>query len=76
MKKLSSFAPRPMALALSSIALSMSVAAQAQVTALEEVIVTAQKRAESTQETPISITALTAGALEQRGIENTESLIC
>ncbi|MDP5063040.1 MAG: TonB-dependent receptor [Haliea sp.] len=75
MKKLSSFAPRPMALALSSIALSMSVAAQAQVTALEEVIVTAQKRAESTQETPISITALTAGALEQRGIENTESLI-
>lgn len=69
------FAPRPLALALSSIAVSISMASQAQVAALEEVIVTAQKRAESTQETPISITALTTGALEQRGIENVQDLI-
>ncbi|WP_339639009.1 TonB-dependent receptor [uncultured Haliea sp.] len=69
------FAPRPLALALSSIAVGMSMASQAQVTALEEVIVTAQKRAESSQETPISITALTSDALTQRRIENTQDLI-
>ena len=35
---------------------------------LEEVVVTAQKRAENAQDVPIAISALTAGALEQRAV--------
>jgi len=35
---------------------------------LEEVVVTAQKRAENAQEVPIAISALTASALEQRAV--------
>lgn len=37
---------------------------------LEEVIVTAQKRAESLQDTPISMMALTSDSLENRGIND------
>ncbi|VAW01457.1 TonB-dependent receptor, partial [hydrothermal vent metagenome] len=37
---------------------------------IEEVIVTARKRAESVQETPIAITALSANQLEQRSLTN------
>ena len=69
------FAPRPLALALSPLVVSMAMTAQAQVGALEEVIVTAQKRAETTQETPISISALSETMLEQRGINSTSNLI-
>ncbi len=39
-------------------------------TVLEEVVVTAQKRAESLQDTPIAITAFTATDLESKGIED------
>ena len=42
--------------------------------ALDEVIVTAQRRAESLQEVPIAISALSAEALEIRGIENPSDL--
>ena len=42
--------------------------------ALEEVVVTARKRTESLQDVPISITAFTAEAIEQRGIENVYDL--
>ena len=69
------FVPRPLALALSPILVTMGMAAQAQGGALEEVIVTAQKRAETTQETPISISALSETVLEQRGINSTSNLI-
>jgi iron complex outermembrane recepter protein len=41
---------------------------------LEEIIVTARKREESLQDTPISVTALTADALEARNIETTKAL--
>jgi iron complex outermembrane receptor protein len=41
---------------------------------LEEVIVTAQKRSENLQETPIAITALTAQALESRGMTEISEL--
>jgi len=41
---------------------------------LEEIIVTAQKRAQNLQETPISLEALGADALEQRGIANVADL--
>ena len=37
---------------------------------IEEVVVTARKRAENLQETPISISAFTAAGLEQRQIDN------
>ena len=42
--------------------------------ALEEVIVTAQKRAESLQDTPISITAFNQEALTQQGISSVDDL--
>jgi len=38
--------------------------------ALEEVVVTAQRREESLQETPISITAFTAGTLQDMGVHD------
>jgi iron complex outermembrane receptor protein len=41
---------------------------------LQEVVVTAQKRAESAQTTPIAITVYDAQALAQKGIVNIESL--
>jgi len=41
---------------------------EARTGALEEVIVTAQKREENLQETPIAITALTSDAIERLGI--------
>ncbi len=37
---------------------------------LEEIVVTARKRAETIQEAPLSIQAFTAGQIEQRGINN------
>ena len=40
----------------------------------EIIVVTARKREESLQETPISITAFSSHALEARGIQNTEGL--
>ncbi len=41
---------------------------------LEEIVVTARYRAESLQDTPISISALTAGDLEARGITDVTGL--
>jgi iron complex outermembrane receptor protein len=41
---------------------------------LEEIVVTARKREESLQDTPISITAFTASALEDRGIGDIEQI--
>jgi len=47
------------------------VLAQEPVVELEEITVTAQRRAESLQTTPVSVTALTRKALEDRQIEST-----
>ncbi len=55
-----------------SAAISGTAVAQAQ---LEEVTVTARKRAESLQEVPISVTAFTAEAIESRGIRNVSDVI-
>ncbi len=41
---------------------------------LSEIIVTAQKRAESLQDTPLAISAINAEAIEQRGITNVAAL--
>ena len=51
--------------------------AQASTTSLmlEEVVVTAQKREESVQDVPISITALSETDLERRGVQNVGDLI-
>lgn len=69
--------PRPLAVAISSVLLTAGLGSQvqAQGMALEEIIVTAQKRMETTQETPLSITAFSETAIESRGIRNTEDLI-
>ncbi|WP_372764699.1 TonB-dependent receptor plug domain-containing protein, partial [Litorivivens sp.] len=42
--------------------------------ALEEVIVTARRRAENIQETPIAVTAISGEALRDQGIVNTSEL--
>lgn len=44
--------------------------AQAEDFKIEEVIVTAQKRAESLQDTPVAVTAFTAGVMKNKGIDN------
>ena len=45
------------------------------VNALEEIIVTAQKRVENLQDTPIAISALSAADIQDRGIANARDLI-
>ena len=42
--------------------------------ALEEIVVTAQKKAENLQEVPISVTAVTANSLDKTGITGTDEL--
>lgn len=48
--------------------------AQPETQQLEEIVVTAQRRETRLQDTPISVTALTASALEARGIRNLNAL--
>lgn len=62
------FRQLPLACALSL----LSAASQAQV--LEEVIVTAQKRAESLQDVPISVSAMQGEKLQSAGIPNMQAL--
>ncbi len=50
------------------------LAQQKRATAIEEIIVTAQKREESLQDTPISIAAFDSETLEKFGINNLEDL--
>lgn len=66
---------QPLTLAVSAIVVTGNAAPTAAQGALEEVIVTAQKREESNQDVPIAITALTTEAIQNRGINNTESLL-
>jgi iron complex outermembrane receptor protein len=42
---------------------------------VEEIIVTAQKRAENLQKVPVAVTAFTSQALENRGITNFEGIV-
>lgn len=60
-------------IALAAASTSPAAAQQADTT-LEEIIVTAQKRAESLQDTPISIAAITARDLENNGIKDLTDL--
>jgi len=54
----------------SAYAADEAVAPEEATFAIEEIMVTARKRAESVQETPIAITALSAGQLEKRSLTN------
>ncbi|RLQ22393.1 TonB-dependent receptor [Seongchinamella sediminis] len=58
-------------LAVSSASLLMSASTQAQ---LEEVVVTAQKRSESLQDVPITLTAFAGDSLQDFGITDTQAL--
>jgi iron complex outermembrane recepter protein len=44
-------------------------------TQLEEVVVTAQKRSENLQETPVAVTALSADTLRERNVQTTQDLM-
>ena len=64
-------------LALAASGMASSAMAQAETdsaTGIEEIIVTAQKRNESAQDVPISITAISAEGLKRLGITNTNDL--
>lgn len=51
-----------------------SNAQDAEALGLEEIVVTAQKRAESLQETPLAVSAITTEAIEARGITDVSNL--
>ncbi len=65
------FAPNTLSLA---IFLASSVMSGAAFSQLEEVVVTAQKRVESLQDTPLSIVAFSESMLENQGIESLTDL--
>ncbi|WP_075187240.1 TonB-dependent receptor [Teredinibacter haidensis] len=72
------FSRRPLAVALSLVAAQFSASALAQEgthhRALEEIIVTAQKRTENLQEVPLSVATISGEKLESAGIENLSDL--
>lgn len=53
---------------------AIAQAAQAQQDVIEEIIVTAQKREQSLQETPVSVTAFTAESIEARTMTNLQDI--
>ncbi|MEO6340741.1 MAG: TonB-dependent receptor [Caulobacteraceae bacterium] len=57
-----------------SVAMAMAPPAHAQDGALEEIIVTAERRATTLQSTPLSIIALTANTVEAKGIDDISDL--
>jgi iron complex outermembrane receptor protein len=65
----------PMTIAMLTILYGNTAALAADRPALEEVIVTAQKRSESAQDIPLALTTLGADLLEQRGITDIASLV-
>ncbi len=66
--------PTLLSLALAAILLPLPGMAQ-DARVLEEVVVTAQKRAESVQDVPMGITAITGDALVNAGVANTTDLV-
>lgn len=62
------------ALATATSTVALTPVALAQEGALEEVIVTARRRAESLQEAPVAVTALSAEALREAGVRNLADL--
>lgn len=66
---------RPLASAVAALFVTALASGTVHGQALEEVIVTAQKREENVQQTPLSITALSAQALENKGVVNVRDLL-
>ena len=64
------FARSALSLAIAASISGVVVAAENKAFVIEEVVVTAQKKAESMQDTPIAITAFTGESLEKMGIQN------
>ncbi|HEY0682325.1 MAG TPA: TonB-dependent receptor [Steroidobacter sp.] len=64
----------PIIMGLASPVVAATLADDRQAGALEEVVVTARKREESLQDTPIAISAFSAAALERQQITSTEDL--
>jgi iron complex outermembrane recepter protein len=60
----------PLAFAIAATLASATVHAQAQSSALEEIVVTAERRELNLQEVPASATVLTADSLARQGIDN------
>ncbi len=65
---------RPKTLMAAALASALAGTVHAQSVTLEEVVVTAQKREQTLQDTPIAITAFGAHELEQRGIQDITDL--
>jgi iron complex outermembrane recepter protein len=65
--------PRPALIVFSTLA-ATSALAQESGGALEEIIVTAQKRSQSIQEVPMSISALSSAQIEQQGLRDLASV--
>ncbi len=63
------------ALAIASIAFATQQAVAQQPLQIEEVIVTAQKRAENVQDIPVSVSAIGAGSIEQAGIQSSSDVV-
>ena len=67
-----------LSLAISAATFSTAVTAQdpatTEIRVLEEVIVTAQKRTESSQDVPVALTAIGSATIESMGINQTQDL--
>ena len=50
--------------------ISFSISSEEENQTLEEIVVTARKRQESLQDTPVAVTAFTGDELDQKGITN------
>ena len=70
LRRMSSQAMQPLALAIAGILTTHSVTAAESTGGLEEIIVTAQRRSENLQDVPISIQALDSRILQQLSISN------
>jgi outer membrane receptor protein involved in Fe transport len=65
---------RPALLGGCALAILCALPAQAETTMLEEIVVTAQKRSQSAQDVPISLTAYTGAKLEELGLTELDDL--
>ncbi len=70
MAKKFKFGRLPLAIAVSSFALSQAASSQV----LEEMVVTAQKRAENLQDVPVSVAAVTGEKIANAGIQNLQQM--
>lgn len=71
---LSRYYKKPLVLAIACASTSYANITLAESPALEEIVVTAQKREQNLQDTPIAISAFDAKALEDKGISDVEDI--